>query len=336
MSIAVCFNLAPPRPLRGEATDLISEAGAAEEARAVAGVLEELGYQVALIPLEASIPEFIARLQALRPEMVFNLCEGSWGDSSREMHIAALFDLLRLPHSGSPALTLGLTQDKALTKNILVSHGLATPAYLQLRLGEALPEELELAWPMIVKPCREDASLGITRDSIVRDEIALASRVHYIHEHYHQPALIEEFIDGREFNAAVLGDHYLQALPLSEICFEPGLDCRIVSYAGKWQEGSKEFTSTQPVCPAVLSQQQQQSVQQIALRACALLGCRDYARVDIRLRDETPFILEVNANPDISPTAGLARAARADGMDYPALIERIVLATLQRKEDVRA
>lgn len=336
MKIAVCFNQAPPVPLRGEQQDRISEAGAEVEATAVAAALRLLGHTPLLVPLGAAVAPFVLALQNENPELVFNLCEGFWGESRREMHVAALFELLGLPHTGSPAFTLGLTQNKALTKDLLTRHGLPTPNYLLLQPGEILPEELELRWPVIVKPCLEDASLGITAESIVNDEVALFSRVHYIHDHYHQGALLEEFIDGREFNAAVIGDRFLQALPVSEICFRAGLPQQIVSYAGKWLEDSTEYAATEPACPAELSTQEQRTIHEVALQACRLLGCRDYARVDIRLRNGIPYILEANANPDISPDAGLARAARAAGLDYPALIGRILELCLARMEKTDA
>ncbi len=336
MKIAVCFNQAPVTPLRGEQLDQISEAGAELEAEAVASALRLLGHAPTMIPLGDEIVPFVSRLQNLQPELVFNLCEGFWGESSREMHVAALLELLGLPHSGSPALTLGLTQDKALTKDLLVRHNLPTPNYLLIQPGESLPDEFTLNWPMIVKPGREDASLGISAESIVKDDIALFSRVRYIHDHYQQGALVEEFIDGREFNAAVIGDRFLEALPISEICFADGLQQQIVSYAGKWLEESSEYRATEPACPADLSTQEQRTIHEVALQACRLLGCRDYARVDIRLRDGIPYILEVNANPDISPAAGLARAARAAGFDYPALVGRILELCLARMEKTDA
>ncbi len=240
--------------------------------------------------------------------------------------------MLGLPHTGSPALSLGLTQNKSLTKDLLTRHGLPTPNYLLLQPGESLPEKLDLSWPLIVKPCLEDASLGITAESVVNDEIALSSRVTYVHDHYRQGALVEEFIGGREINAAVIGDRFLEALPISEICFHKGLAQPIVSYDGKWLEDSSEYAATVPVCPADLSTREQKAVREVALHACRLLGCRDYARVDIRLRNGIPYILEVNANPDLSPEAGLARSALAAGFDYPALIGRILNFCLVRME----
>jgi D-alanine-D-alanine ligase len=332
MNVAICFNLAPATPLRGEQQDRISESGAEIEARAVASALRTLGHDATLIPLGQEIAPFVDALQQLRPELVFNLCEGFWGESNRELHVAALFELLGLPHSGSPALTLGLTQNKALTKDLLARHGLPTPDYLLVQPGEVLPKNIALRWPLIVKPCLEDASLGITAESIVNDEIALLNRVNYIHQRYRQGALIEEFITGREFNAAIIGGPHPEALPVSEIRFREGLAQQIVSYAGKWLEDSHEYAATEPLCPAPLETRERDLIQQVALQACRLLNCRDYARVDIRLHDGIPYILEINANPDISPDAGLARAARAAGLEYPALIGRILEMCLARME----
>ncbi|MDY0291658.1 MAG: ATP-grasp domain-containing protein [Desulfuromonadaceae bacterium] len=336
MNIAVCFNLAPAVPLYGEQQDHISEAGAELEAEAVVAALKLLGHTPTLVPLGAQISTFVGALVKLQPQLVFNLCEGFWGQSSREMHVAALLELLGLTHTGSPPLTLGLTQNKALTKDLLVRHKLPTPNYLLLEPGAALPQQLELSWPLIVKPCLEDASIGIGAESVVSDLRALLNRIAYIHAQYRQGALVEEFIAGREFNAAVIGDCALEALPVAEICFQSGLERQIVSYAGKWLEDSTAYVATAPVCPALVSAQEAEAIQAVALRACHLLGCRDYARVDIRMRDGIPYILEVNANPDISPDAGLARAAHAAGLEYPALIGRILELSLTRMENTNA
>ena len=149
---------------------------------------------------------------------------------------------------------------------------------------------------------------------------------------YRQGALVEEFIEGREINAAIIGNSPYQVLPLSEIQFKTGLSRAIVSYDGKWLENSEEYAQTEPVCPATLKARDEILVKDVALRAYKILECRDYARVDIRLREGVPYILEVNANPDISPSAGLSRAAKVGGFDYPKLIERILLMARKRKE----
>lgn len=336
MNVAVCFNRVPSRLLKGEVADRISEEGAEAEAEAVCAALRQLGHQARPVPLGADVQAFISELSSPTPDVVFNLCEGFWGDSRKEMHVSALLELLGLPCTGSGPLCLGLTQDKVRAKDLLARHRLPTPGYILVDPGEAPPPSPDLAWPRFVKPRFEDASLGITSQSIVETEEELSRRIRYIHESYHQGALVEEFIEGREINAAVLGAGPYEALPLSEIRFESGLRRPIVSYEGKWLEESAEYAGTVPVCPALLENREEDVIRKVSLRACELFQCRDYARVDIRLREGIPYILEVNANPDISPDAGLARAARAGGIPYTALIERILAAAAGRGKAVHA
>lgn len=330
MKVAVCYNLAATTPIRGEHQDRISEAGAETEAQAVADALRRLGHVAALIPLGSEVVSFIGKLQLLRPAVIFNLCEGFRGDSAKEMHIAALYELLDIPYTGSPSLCLALTQNKALTKDILVRHGLSTPDYFCVKLNEAVPK-VTIGYPLIVKPCSEDASLSIGPDSIVHNEASLKKRIRYIHDRYSQDALVETFVSGREFNVAVLGNPPTGALPLSEIIFAKHLKAPIVSYAGKWETASAEYQGTTPLCPALVDEKLRKKIEQIAIKACRLFGCRDYARVDMRMQGEVPHILEINANPDICPDAGLARAAQAAGHDYPTLIQRILNMALTRK-----
>lgn len=330
MKVAVCYNLAAATPIRGEHQDRISEAGAETEAKAVADALRRLGHVAALIPLGTEVVSFIGKLQLLRPAVIFNLCEGFRGDSAKEMHIAALYELLDIPYTGSPSLCLALTQNKALTKDILVRHGLPTPDYFCVKLNEATPK-VTLSYPLIVKPCSEDASLSIGPESIVHNEAALKKRIRYIHDRYSQDALVETFISGREFNVAVLGNPPTGALPLSEIVFAKNLKAPIVSYAGKWETASADYQGTTPLCPALVDEKLRKKIEQIAIKACRLFGCRDYARVDMRMQGDVPHILEINANPDICPAAGFARAAQAAGHDYPTLIQRILNMALTRK-----
>ncbi len=336
MNVAVCFNRVPPKLYKGEAGDRISEEGAEAEAKAVRKALRELGHTATLVAAGSDVGKLIDDLRKAAPQVVFNLCEGFWGDSRKEMHVAALFDLLGHAYTGAAALCLGLTQDKARTKDLLTRHSLPTPKYILVKMGEHYPKTRDLAYPLIVKPRFEDASLGISGESIVSNERDLKKRVDYVHATYRQGALVEEFIEGRELNASVLGSAPFEVLPLSEIRFSPGMTHAIVSYDGKWQEDSLEYAHTEPVCPAPLKAKEELLVRDVALRACKILETRDYARVDIRLRDGTPYILEVNANPDISPGAGLARSARAGGLTYPKLIDRILTMAIKRQEAAHA
>lgn len=331
MHVAVCFNLVPPSAPRGEEIDRIAEAGAEQQAQAVATALTALGHKPALVPLGADIAAFVAELRRLQPDLAFNLCEAFWGENRKEMHVAALFDLLGLAYTGAPPLSLGLSQDKARTKDLLSRHQLPTPKYCLVKVGEHYSRVKDMVYPLIVKPRWEDASQGISNDSVVETEKALLKRIDYVHRTYAQGALVEEFILGREINAAILGNGPHEVLPLSEITFHPDLAQPIVSYEGKWLEQSQQYKLTTPVCPAPLKMRYEMLVRDVALRAYKLLECRDYARIDFRLRDGVPYILEVNANPDISPDAGLARSARAAKLSYPELINRILTNASKRK-----
>jgi D-alanine-D-alanine ligase len=333
MIVAVCYNLAAPAPPRGESIDRIAEQDATQAAAAVATALTTLGHRAVTIAFGADPAAFLEALRATAAELIVNLCEGVWGDSHKELHAAALLELTGVPVTGSGPLSLGLTQDKVRTKQLLLAKRLPTPAFTVVRYGGQLAAEPDLRYPLIVKPRSEDASLGISEASVVDNLKALQEQLAYVHRTYRQDALVEEFIAGRELNAALLGNgDDLVVLPLAEIRFDPALAQPIVSYAGKWLESSTAYGGTVPVCPAELGEADATAVRAAARRAFRTLECRDYARVDIRLRDGIPYILEVNANPDISPGAGLARSAAAGGLDYPALIGRILELTLHRKE----
>ena len=255
------------------------------------------------------------------------------------MHIAALLELLDIPFTGSSALVLGVSQDKGMTKSILSHHGIPTPAYRVAAPGVDVPSVSGLRFPVIVKPLQEDASLGIGNDALVQDPVSLLQQVRKIHRLHRQAALIEEYIDGRELNVSILGNEELQALPISEIDFStmpPGIP-KICGYEAKWVENSQEFTHTVPICPAPLLAEVEERVKTACLHAYRVTGCRDYARVDIRLSpDGTAYLLEINANPDISPDAGMTRSAKAAGLPYPQFIGRIVDLAWARVENSRA
>ncbi|MBN2791484.1 MAG: ATP-grasp domain-containing protein [Desulfuromonadales bacterium] len=336
MRIAVCYNHTPEHSARGETRDRIADSGSFAQAQAVLQALGQLGHDAELIVLSDNLRTFISRLENFSPDLIFNLCEGFWGDAHQEMNVAGVFELLGMNYSGSQPLCLGLTQNKLLTKKLLLQQGLATPKFRLAPPEENLPDVAELRYPLIVKPAWEDASQGIEAASVVESLRLMSDRVAYIHEVYRQPALIEEFIDGRELNVAILADGGLTTLPIAEITFAADLPRPIVCFDSKWTPESAAYRGTKPVCPVQLTALETELISEAAQSAFTLLNCRDYARIDIRLRDRTPYILEVNANPDISPDAGLARSAGAAGLSYPQLIEKIVNCTSKRKEQSHA
>ncbi len=312
--------------------DYFSEASVRDEVYAVEDALRELGFSPGLMAIERVDRELVATLQRLAPRFVFNLCEGLGGRSDMEMCVAGLLELLGLPYTGSPPLALGLALDKFKAKRLLSAARIRTPRYYLFQPGDSCKNS-DVNFPAIVKPVREDASLGVTSSSVVKNASQLQRQVDYIHSYYSQPALVEEYIDGRELNVALLGGSSPQVLPISEIDFSglPENEPRIVSYQAKWVPLSPLYQNTVPVCPAALEPRLEARVAETARRAFLEIGCRDYARVDIRLDARgCSYVLEVNPNPDISPSAGLARSAQAAGLSYSELIGRIVECALAR------
>jgi D-alanine-D-alanine ligase len=192
----------------------------------------------------------------------------------------------------------------------------------------------DLRLPCIVKPRGEDASHGLSEENVVFDRASLREQVERVSSLYGGIALVEEFIDGREFNATVLGNREPFVLPPSEIVYSlpPGRP-RLLTYASKWDPEDVYYTGTKPVCPAPLSSEQMQALADTASRSFRALECRGYARVDMRLDTDRVFnVLEVNPNPDISPGAGASIQAKAAGMDYPQFIERIVALAIEARD----
>jgi D-alanine-D-alanine ligase len=238
-----------------------------------------------------------------------------------------MYELFGIEYTGSPTLALGLALDKALTKSVFESRGIPTPKHQLFK--EPGRVDSNLKFPLIVKPVHEDASIGIDANAIVYDEAALRGRVRFILHEFEQPALAEEYIDGRELNVAVIAtsDGNMQTLPISEITFDkmPEGAPRIVSYEAKWIEESPMYQTTVPVCPAPLSEAVAAEARRIALGAARAVGLRDYGRVDMRLdANDQLFVLEANPNPDISEDAGFMRAARTSGRTFDGTINEIL------------
>jgi D-alanine-D-alanine ligase len=335
-SILILYSL--PRPfLPDGSVDVFGPKSVLNRLQAVKEALVSLGYSVKSMEMKEDLSPMVGRILRAGAELIFNLCEEFHGQSQLEMNVAALLELLNIPFSGSSSLVLGLSQDKGKTKSILAHHGVPTPAYAVWSPGEP-PSTAHLKFPLIVKPLKEDGSLGIGNDALVKDSASLLRQAEKIHRLHQQPALVEEYIEGRELNVSILGNEVPQILPISEIDFStlpPDLP-RICGYEAKWVETTPEFSHTVPLCPAPLPLQVEKRVGEVALRSYQLMDCRDYARVDIRLSpDGIPYVLEINANPDISPDAGMPRSAGAAGLAYPQLIGRIAELAFSRSRPSR-
>jgi D-alanine-D-alanine ligase len=306
------------------------------EVIAVEGSLKRLGHVPSRIYVEEDISPVVRWVEGHPDGVIFNLCESFRGSNLAHMNMPALLELLGASYTGSGPLTCGLTTHKSLTKALLAGLGLPTPRGFLVARGRpfaSLPREPALEYPLIVKPAFEDASVGIDEASVVESWPEVKARVAYVHDRYGQDAVVEEFIDGREINSAVIGNDPPIPLPLSEIVFTyPEGKRRVVGYRSKWVHDSFEYRNTNGVCPAPLDEETAARIRELSVAAYRATGCRDYARVDFRVdRQGRPWILEVNANPDITDGAGLARAAKSSTHGYDGLIRVIMEETLSRR-----
>jgi D-alanine-D-alanine ligase len=321
-------------PLTGRKVDRPSEESVEQTAKEVLTAVTELGYSAFIISLQKSFMHFLQRLKTLNADVLINLCEAFLGHPQLEANVAAAFELLNIPYTGNDSRTLALCLNKFKTKAVLKSSGLPTAPAVLIDSPEA---KIDLPFPLIIKPNTEDASLGIHPDSVVRDEESLRRQAHRILEIFSEPVLVESFIEGREFNVAVLDVDKPEALPVSEIDFSnlPEGQAPICSYEAKWHADDVLYKTTPPVCPAQIDDGLKTKLQDIAVKAFLACECRDYARVDFRVdKKGRPFILEVNPNPDISLDAGYVRALGAGGVEYKKFWRTMIEKARTRKKAI--
>jgi len=294
----------------------------------------------------------INKLTEHRPDVIFNFVELFFNKPKLEMNVTGLFELLEIPFTGAPPLALANCQSKVFTKRLLSSYGITTPNFQLIKTFSDLPDGIVLSsnfpadgkagnykhsirFPIIVKPAFEDASVGIDFNAVVYNNSELNAKINYIFSEFKQAALIEEFIEGRELNVAVMGDENPVVLPISEIDFSamPDHFPNIVSYQAKWDQMHEAYHKTIPICPAILTKKIQAKAEKIALTAFKAMGVRDYARIDMRLsKNNELFVLEVNPNPDLTEGAGFMRSAEAAGFSYDEVLEKIIQFALLRGE----
>lgn len=301
----------------------------------VGDALASLGHEVIRVVADESVFQKLLELKD-STDIVFNLAEeGYKQDIHTEPHMAALLEMLGYKFTGSNYLCLANCLDKARAKQLFVVNGLSTPNFIIF--NREITEEVKigtLKFPLIVKPGKSDGSVGIRRNSVVENVEQLVMKVNEVIQTYEQPALVEEFIDGREVNVGIIGNKRLTVLPMSEIIFSLKPEERnFLPYEAKWLTRTKYYKGTTPQCPAEIGPVLKAEIEELARKAYNLMGVRGYGRVDFRIdANNKPYILEVNPNPDISLDAGLARMIKAHGMTYEELIEKIVKMGISKDE----
>jgi D-alanine-D-alanine ligase len=314
----------PERAMRAEDGSPAMEKSILSAVRDVELSLRAHEHLVEKATITRDLAAFQRTIRRFRPHVIFNLCEQINNDARLEKNAIALFEILDKRFTGNGSLALGLCQRKSVAKQILRCARVPTPEFIVASAENA--DSLHFPLPAIVKPLHEDGSSGITMRSVVKSLKALRSRVNYVLRRFRQPALVESYIKGRELQVSLLGNRVPQILAVAQLSYRglPAKYPKICSYSAKWDPTSRYYSHTTPVVPADITPKLQARIEELATNVFKLFDLRGYARIDLRVRGGKPYVIDINPNPDISADAGFARAARAAGISYADLINRIV------------
>ena len=293
--------------------------------------LKKNGHNPVYVRLDGT-RESLIELARSQTDLLFNLVESFAGDDSQDTNIAGYLELLGRRFTGAGSSGLYLAQDKTLAKKIFTFHGIHTPYFTTVYRGR-IEHSHDIQFPVIVKPAREDGSIGIQFGAVCNSIKELMERIDYIHAEFDSPALIEEYIEGRELYVGVLGNEKPQALPVVEMDLSklPEGTPKIAGSEVKWEEDSAAYKATKSVFPADLDEATTTRLQETAVQAFTALQLHDYGRIDFRLApDGTIHVLEVNPNPYLLAGSELSMAARKSGRSHPALIAEIVDSAMGR------
>jgi D-alanine-D-alanine ligase len=322
--VLVHSTLVPPETLKGSTEKEIDEWRTEYD---VISHLKTMGHEVMPLGLSDSLSELRRAITDWKPDIVFNLLEEYDGIVTYDQHVVAFLELMHQPYTGCNPRGMLLSRDKVLSKQLLSYHRIPTPQFLVFPRGRKVRIPKKLRFPLFVKSSTEDASLGIAHASVVEDAKQLAERINFIHEQTHSDALVEEYIEGRELYVGVLGNDRLKVLPVWEMTFGslpenlPAIATRKV----KWDRSYQKKYGITTAAAEQLPEGTVTRLEQLSKRIFRALHLTGYARMDFRLRpDGSLFVLEANANPNISAAEDFAQSALTAGMSYDDLLQRIL------------
>ena len=317
---------------RGDPQDLLAVQFTATAAQYLSEALAGVGYRITKLAVRGNLEELEDILASFSPKetFIFNNCDGFNGNNMGAVDVIRLIERMGFKHTGAAADSIELCIDKPNSKERLIKFGVTTPRYQVFDRAEG---DFNLEFPVIIKPSVEDASMGIDLDSVVTNREGLFHRIGYIVDKYEQPAIVEEFVCGRELAVALLGNEVLEVLPITEQDFSWVANPleQLLTYDSKWKTDSPYYQNIPARVPAVLNRKETQVIKKAAESSFHAMGLRDVGRVDIRFKEGIPYIIDVNELPDLSPDAGFWNSARASGISYPKMIERILTLAMKRE-----
>ncbi len=296
--------------------------------------LRELGHTVRVVGAINDVPGLADVLTRPRPDLVFNLTEHLEGDRTFDKNIASFIEILNLPYTGAGSVGLMLCRDKRLCKELLRLHRIRVPEFFSFAVNKRIRIPKNIHYPLVVKPALEDSSEGISNASLVNNDDALRERVQFVHDRWAQPVIAEEYIDGREFYIAIVGNSRLKVFPPRECFFDHDRTDgpMMATYRVKWNKKYREkwgvhfgFADLEPGLFKM--------IERISKRVYRVLHLQDYGRIDVRMTpDNKLVILEANPNPDLAYGEEVAEAAEKAGLTHCQLIDRIIYEAMKRYE----
>jgi D-alanine-D-alanine ligase len=317
-------KLIPPASLEGLTEQQIDEFRTEHD---VMASLEKAGHTVRALGLRDHLGELRSAIAEWKPDVAFNLLEEFQGIVTYDQYVVAFLELEKMPYTGCNPRGMMISRDKALSKQILTYHRILTPRFAVVRRGRRYQPPRKLKFPLFVKSVNEDASFGISQASIVTDAERLKERITFVHEQTGSDALIEEYVEGRELYVGVIGNERLRTLPVWEMDFGtlPDVMAGIATRKVKWDRRYQQKHGIRTSAAQTLPDGCAAYLDRLSKRIYRALNLSGYARIDFRLRpDGSVFVLEANANPNISEHEDFADSARAAGIEYPALLEQII------------
>lgn len=299
---------------------------------AVVNTLRRLGHHIRIIGVDKSVEPVVSILYKERPDLIFNLTESFNSIRKYDQNIAGLLELLGIPFTGTGSKGLLLCRDKALCKSILHENNINIPWFKKISINDSLQKEIEVHFPLVVKPLMEDGSDGISNGSYVTNLHDLKNRVKQIYNQYKSPSIVEEYIEGRELYVSIIGNESPDVLPIREIQFDHTKQGHplLATYKVKWDKKYREKWNIK-FSHAKISKDIHDYIKGESLKAFKCLNVEDYGRIDCRLTKENKlFVLEVNPNPSIAPSDELAHSAQKHGFCFRQLVDKIIGFTLNR------
>ena len=333
--VVVHATLVPPESLEGRTEKEIEEWRTEYD---VTSTLRKSGHDVQCVGVLDSLTELRTAIADWKPDIVFNLLEEFDGIVTYDQHVVAFLELMRQRYTGCNPRGLLLSRDKSLSKQLLAYHRIPTPLFTVFRRGARIHVPRRLKFPLFVKSTVEDASLGIAQASVVEDVAKLKERIAFVHEQVGSDALVEEFIEGRELYVGVMGNERLTRLPVWEMVFGsmPGSLAAIATRKVKWDKRYQEKYGITTRAAEDLPAPVLAALDKLSRRIYRALGLSGYARMDFRVKaDGTVYVLEANANPNLEAAEDLAESARAAGMPYEELLEKIMTLGLSYQAEWR-